>query len=360
MNVTEKIFVHPSTLVPDKTFMMNGVRVNKYLIEDHNVNNLSLPSKRTYPLKGVTIHNTSTLGKEDDAKTYVCSTENGNMGGVFVNAYCDYNGAWQELPWDSMNWSCSDGIDYAGGNAATIALEIIMDSPSGTNNLKAMDNGARLAAYILYKYKLTANDLYTHSYWINTKIYGATGERDYLNTLSNPRKNCPVYIIPQWEQFKRQVDGYIKQLGGQSIYDDTIYQNVQYIYQAVSNAAIRSGMSKDATIYTRVTKGNYYCIDRVYDVNNARWLKYADKQAYSMLNDDGALFRRISTYIPKRTACTINIRTGASINSKKAGTISAGTIVYAWNEPAINADGYHWQKIVYEGKICYAASEYLQ
>lgn len=361
----DKQFIHPNNIVPDKTFSMNGVRVNKYLIADHNINNLALPSTRTYKLKGVTIHNTSTLGKDDDAKWYVCSTENGNMGGVFVQVYCDYNGAWQILPWTSMNWSCSDGIDYAGGNTATIALEIIMDSPRGTNNLKAMDNGARIAAYILYKYGLTANDLYTHSYWINTKIYGATGTRDYLNTLTNPRKNCPVYIIPQWEQFKRKVDSYIVQLGGQSIYEevdpDSSYEDVQLIYQAVSSAAIRAGMSKSAKIYGRVTKGDYYPIDRKYSVDGNVWLRYAGQDAYSMLNDGGALFRRTAAYSTKRTTCKVNIRDKASLKGNKVDTLPEKTIVYMWaGEPPVLVDGYHWAKIIYEGKICYIASEYLK
>ena len=106
----DKKFIHPDKIVPDKTYNLNGVTVKEYLIKNHNINNLALPIKRPYALKGVTIHNTMTLGKDDDAKWYVCSTENGNMGGVFVNAYVDYNGAWQELPWDSMNWSCCRNI----------------------------------------------------------------------------------------------------------------------------------------------------------------------------------------------------------------------------------------------------------
>lgn len=355
--VTEKKFVHPNSIVPDKTFSMNGVRVNQYLIADHNINNLTLPSKRTYKLRGVTIHNTSTLGKDDDAKWYICSTENGNMSDVYVNAYVDCNGAWQELPWDSMNWSCSDGIGYAGGNVATIALEIIMDSPSGTNNLKAMDNGARIAAYILYKYGLTANDLYTHSYWINTKIYGATGTRDYLNTLSNPRKNCPVYIIPQWEQFKKQVDAYIVKLGGKSIYDQkTNGKEVQWIFKAVSQAAVRPSMSKDSTVLGRVTKGDYYPADWV----NNTWLKHAGKNTYSMLNDGGALFTKAGSYTTKRTTCKLNVRQKPSTSASVLTTLSPTTLVYVWDEKPIRANGYDWVKIVVDGKIGYVANQYLK
>ena len=51
-------WVSPSTVVPDKTYYMNGVKVNVYLLKNHNVNNIALPSKRTNKFKGVVIHNT--------------------------------------------------------------------------------------------------------------------------------------------------------------------------------------------------------------------------------------------------------------------------------------------------------------
>lgn len=353
-------FIHPNNIKPDKTTTINGVKVNEYLIKNHNINNLDLPPKRTYALKGVTIHNTSTLGKDDDAKWYVCSTENGNMGGVFVNAYIDHNGAWQELPWDSVNWSCSDGVDYAGGNTATIAVEVIMDGTTGANNIKAMDNAARLVAYILYQNGLSANDLYTHSYWINTKIFGMTGTRDYLNTAKNTRKNCPVYIIPQWVSFKKQVDSYIVKLGGKSVYNTTLVTKptkVQYIYKSVSQAAIRPEMSKDSVVLDRVIKGDYYPVDTIYD---GIWLKHAGQKAYSMLKDGGSLFTKVGEYTTKRTTTTLNVRQSPSLTGHKMTVLQPTTIVYIWGEKPIRADGYDWAKIVIEGKIGYVAAKYLK
>lgn len=352
------VFVRPDSIAPDSTSTINGVTVNKFLLKDHNVNNIALPSKRTNKFKGVIIHNTDRVGGvPDGCQQYSAATLNDSVA-TRTTYYISEISAWQNLDLDSMNWSCGDGTKGEGNNGC-VSLEIIMSSKDKPQDLKSRDNGARLAAYLLTKANMTVNDMYTHNYFLNIKN-GVKGDYMYLCTTPTPTRNCPYYIVWDWEGFRKQVDGYIKQLGGKSIYDDTTYQNVQYIYQAVSNAAIRSGMSKESTIYSRVTKGNYYCIDRVYDVDGVRWLKYADKQAYSMLNDDGALFRRTSTYVPKRAACTVNIRAGASTKGKKVGTISGGTIVYAWDEPTIYADGYHWQKIVYEGKTAYIASEYLK
>lgn len=365
-----KIFVHPDKLTPDRTFNLNGVRVNEYYIENHNVNNLPLPTKRTYALKGVTIHNTLTLGKDDDAKWYVCSTQNSNMSGVFVNAYVDCNGAWQELPWDSMNWSCSDGVGYAGGNAATIAIEVIMDGVDGTKNMRAMANAERLAAYLLYNNGLTADDLYTHSYWINTKIFNMSGTRDYLNTAKNSRKNCPVYIIPQWDNFKRSVDSHIVRLGGKSIYDTFVPvpaadgvegSKVQWIYQATSTAAVRPERSKNSKVYGRVTKGDYYCADALYpNLADPLWFRHAGCLAYSMLYDGGYLFKKVGNYSTKRTTCKLNVREKPSTSAPKMATLPEKNIVRVWGDKPIHADGYDWVKIIYEGKIGYVASQYLK
>lgn len=350
-------FVHPDNLRPDKTYNINGVIVNDYLIKNHNINNLTLPSKRIHPLKGVTIHNTLTLGKDDDGKWYTASTINGNMGGTFVHWYCSHINAWRNLPDDSMNWSCSDGIDYAGGNAATIAIEVIMNGTEGTNNVKAMDNAARLSAYILTQNGLTANDLYTHSYWINTKIFNKTGTRDYLNTLTNPRKNCPIYIIPQWEDFKHMVDNHIIKLGGQSIYAEEC-KSVQYIYQATSHAAMRGGMSKESVIYDRVVKGGYYTVDTIYPKTG--WIKYSNEKCYSMLKDGIDLFAKVGEYTTRRTTAKLNVRATPSITGKKIDVLPKTTIVFVWGEKPIRADGYDWLRIVLDGQIGYVAAKYLK
>lgn len=366
----DKKFIHPDKIVPDKTYDLNGVTVKKYLIKDHNINNLALPVKRPYALKGVTIHNTEALGKDDDAVWYVAAGCNSNLGNVWVHFYVSDKGAWRVLPDDSMNWSCSDGVGYAGGNAATIAIEVIMDSTNSAKSKKAMANAERLAAYLLYTNGLTADDLYTHSYWINTKIFNMSGKRDYLNTAKNSRKNCPVYIIPQWDNFKHSVDSHIVRLGGKSIYDTFVPtpaadgvegSRVQWIYQATSTAAVRPERSKNSKIYGRVTKGDYYCADKLYpNLTDPLWFKHTGQEAYSMLYDGGALFKKVGNYSTKRTTTKINVREKPTLNSNIVTTFTEKTIVYLWGDTPVLADGYHWAKIIYEGKICYVASEYLK
>ena len=366
-----KQFIHPNNIEPDKYYHMNGVLVNEYLIKDHNINDLELPAKRPYKLRGVTIHNTYTLGKDDDGKWYSASTVNGNMGGVFVHYYVSDSGAWKNLPDDSMNWSCSDGVAYAGGNAATIALEVIMNGQSGANNEAAMDNAARIAAYILYKNGLTANDLYTHSFWINTKIYGMTGDHDYLCTANNPRKKCPVYIIPQWDKFKRLTDSYIVKLGGKSIYNNVAstpavttvpatmtetLQPIHNIYKAVSSAAIRSGTSKSAVIYSRAVKGYYYLGERT----NGTWFKHIDQNAWSMLKDGDTLFEKVGEYKVMQTTAKINVRSSASTSANKMAVLNAGTKVYVWDATPVKSGGYTWQKIILNGTVGFVAGEYLK
>lgn len=358
------IFVNPNTLVPDRTYSINGVKVNEFLLKNHNINNISLPNKRTNKFKGVVIHNTDRAHSADDGRQYTAATLNDAVA-TRTTFYVSEVNAWQNLEVNDMNWSCGDGTTGEGNNGC-ISIEIIMNSRGSDIDLKARDNGARIAAFILYQTGMSVNDMYTHNYFLNIRN-GVKGDYNYLCTSPTPTRNCPYYIVWDWEGFRRQVDGYIKKLGGKSIYPDeeidpaTTHEDVQYIYKAVSSAAVRAGMSKNAKIYGRVTNGDYYTIDGVYTVNGEIWLRHAGSEAYSMLNDGGALFRRVANYSTKRTICAVNIRASTSIKGAKVDTLQAKTIVYMWaGEPPIYIDGFHWVKIIYEGKICYIASDYLK
>lgn len=207
-------------LTADSTAILNGVTVRKHLLANHNVNNITLPPLRTKPLIGVTIHNTEDLPRvEDDGEQYTRATLNDNMNSVRTHYYVDDLCAWQNLEDGRCNWTCADGT--GPGNMQTIAIECIMSSESGTENIKARDNTARLAAYLLHKNGLTADNLYTHTYWLHVKD-GHTKLSDTANidkwcVAPHAYKNCPLYIIPDWIGFKKQADGYIKKLGGSSV-----------------------------------------------------------------------------------------------------------------------------------------------
>ncbi|MCM1024768.1 MAG: N-acetylmuramoyl-L-alanine amidase [Prevotella sp.] len=207
-------------LTPDSTSVINGVTVHKHLLVDHNLNKITLPPMRTKPLIGITMHNTNDLPRvEDDGEQYTRATLNGNMGTVRTQYYTDELCGWQNLEDGRCNWTCADGS--GSGNMQTIAIECIMSGTSGADNLKARDNAARLAAYLLRKNGLTADNLYTHTYWLHvrdghTKL-SDTANADKWCVAPHTYKNCPLYIIPDWIGFKKLVDGYVKQLGGSSV-----------------------------------------------------------------------------------------------------------------------------------------------
>ena len=188
-------------LTADRTYKINGVTVNEFLLTQHNPNKISLPAKRSKKLLGVTIHNTDDLKNvNDDAEQYTRATYNGNMNTVRVHYYVDDLGAWHNLPdnWQSWHAGQSSKADANGseaGNAQTISIECIMSGTTGSANEKSEDNAARLAAYLLHSNGLTIDNLYTHNYWCNVRK-GLKGSVDYLNKTNHRYKNCPIYIRP--------------------------------------------------------------------------------------------------------------------------------------------------------------------
>lgn len=240
---------------PDSTFYVNGVRVNKYLLNDHNENNIPLPQENIGELKGVTIHNTNDLeGVRDSAKRYTEATLDGDMRDVRVHFYVDELGAWQNLETDSVSWHAADGID-GPGNTQTISVECIMSSADDPVSLKSRDNAARLAAYLLYSNGLDENDLYTHTYWLNLRD-GLTGTTDYLNILQNPYKYCPEFLLPDWYGFKAQVADYIDELEN---YGGSPFEpyNVEVTADVLN---VRRGPGIQYPITAQIIKGEVYKI----------------------------------------------------------------------------------------------------
>lgn len=192
-------------LNPDYVYVANGVPVRQYFITTHNPNKIDMPGKRTRPLMGVTIHNTEQIRVSGTtmAEQYTRATVNGNMNTVRVHFYVDDTEAWQNLPLDWQGWHAADGSGM--GNTATIAIECI------GNSFKAEDNAARLAAYLLDLYHLTTANLYTHTYWLNVRDgKGLNLNKDDRCVLRHPYKVCPIYIIPHWADFVKQVGAYQK------------------------------------------------------------------------------------------------------------------------------------------------------
>ena len=156
----------------------------------------------TGKVAGVTIHNTGDLPNvEEDAEQYTRATwPNANMNDARVHYFVDDINAWQNL---EVGWHAGDGSS-GPGNGTTIAIEIIMDGTGSKEDLGAEANGVILAALLLKKYGLTVEQLYTHNHWM--------GHPDAI--VQGARKNCPLYILPHWEQFKARVAAKLAELNG--------------------------------------------------------------------------------------------------------------------------------------------------
>ena len=202
-------------LKADKSYNMNGVKVNEYLLTKHNPNKIDMPTHKITNLIGITVHNTDRItvaSNTTPAEQYTRATVNGNMKDVRVHFYVDDVGAWQNLPLDWQSWHAgqSGSADKNGsqaGNAQTISIECIMNGSGDEKDRKARDNAARLIAYLLEIY---GGELYTHNYWCNVRN-GRKGTVDELNKLNDGYKNCPIYIRPKWDDFKALVQSYRNQ-----------------------------------------------------------------------------------------------------------------------------------------------------
>ena len=216
------MYIELPILTPSDAYTANGVSIKKYFLTEHNANKISLPSLMQGAPVGVTIHNTDDINEAKgttDPEQYTRATlnvdKNGNsrLGTVRVHFYVDDDEAWQCLPLNYQSWHCgqkgkAETSKAAIGNDRTISIECIMDGKGGDKDKHAEDNCARLAAYILDKYGLTIDNLYTHNYWCNVRN-GKTGTVDELNTLYDGYKGCPRFIRPHWADFRSKVLGYM-------------------------------------------------------------------------------------------------------------------------------------------------------
>lgn len=223
-------------LKPTKTTVINGVKVNEYLLKN------MYPSGGMTHIKGVTIHNTDWISVADGttpAEQYTRATANGNMSDVLVHYYVDDTCAWKNLPHNVHGWHAADG--NGDGNMQTIAIECIMSPNYYEKDKKSEDNAARLAAAILKELGLGIDQLYTHQHWYS-------------------KKYCPAYILPHWETFKRKVQSY---LGGVSSSAET---EMYRIRKAWGNVASQIGA------YTNLESAKKECKDG-YSVFNSKGVK---------------------------------------------------------------------------------------
>lgn len=241
-------------LTPNVVYTMNGVTVNEKIIPDGTRWKDAAKAKKAGFSAGalykkqqklsagtgraafVTIHNTNDLANVyDDGEQYTRATYNENMNSSRVHFYVDDTGAWQNLragtglcaadPVGSaeVSWHSGDGAVATGGNMTSLSIEIIMNE-TPEHDLIAKDNGAKIAAWLLWKNGLSVNALVTHTYWVN-KSAGKTFadvDEQCCNPISG-KKWCPTYIfassnkqtaMKNWKTFKALVKSYLDKLNG--------------------------------------------------------------------------------------------------------------------------------------------------
>ena len=187
------------------------------------------------------------------------------------------------------------------------------------------------------------------------------GHSEVSPKTRDPEKfNCPGKQFP-FDEIIQRVNG-TKQTTSNTIPTTTTQTDngtpVKYIYQAISTAAIRTGMSKSAVIQKRVTRYMFYLADKLY--SKTGWFRHRGTQTYSMLVDGGSLFAKVGEYTEKTTTYKLNVRKKATLQSDIMTILNKDTKVYVWNEEPTKADGYNWYKIIIGNRIGYVAGEYLK
>ena len=271
-------------LKPDKSYVWNNVPINQYFITEHNVNKIAMPSKRSKKLLGITIHNTDWINVNSattPAEQYTRACINGNLNSVRVHYYVDNTCVWWNLPDEWQSWHAADGS--GNGNTATISIECIMRNSYDTESLKSMDNCARLTAYLCVKYNLTTDDVYTHTYWLHMRdkdTISKTGTKDEICTTRHSYKTCPLYIIPQWDEFLALVNKYLKELGGKvetvetkPITPVTSKDTLPYLVKVIDKTGlnVRKGAGVNYPVVTTVKYGDVYTIVDEVQVGNSKW-----------------------------------------------------------------------------------------
>lgn len=313
-------------LNPDKTTIINGVKVNEYLLTKHNPNNIMMPTANL-PAKpiAITIHNTDWINVASNttpAEQYTRASRNGNMKTVRVHYYVDDKCAWQNLPLTLSGFHAADG--NGPGNRKTIAIECIMRNSTDSVSKKSEDNCAKLAAWLLHKYGLGVDEgLTTHTHWLNVRD-GKKGTNDYLNTAHNSYKMCPAYILPHWAQFKSKVATYLAQLNGSKVPSTPTSTQMYRIRKTWADSKSQIGAYSNLENAKKACKSGYTVFDnngsavytngsasKLTTAPNITYCVYANKWYPAVVNDSdyaGIENRSISGLAAKTSRGTLKYR----------------------------------------------------
>ena len=160
----------PEQNTPDArtVFYCNGLKVVQDLLE---VNEYNLQYKLCEPfteVKYITIHNTANKATAQNERDYL-NRRRDNVSISFHFAV-DENEAIQIMPLFMHAWHAGDG--RGEGNMNSIAIEICRSTLyDGDLYPRAEENAVKLAAYLLYIYRLDVDDLRMHYNWSGKNVH---------------------------------------------------------------------------------------------------------------------------------------------------------------------------------------------
>ena len=292
VKVCEKIIPDGTRWKDDNKAARAGFRPKELYKKEHKL------SEGTGRPKFLTIHNTDDIqGVMDDGEQYTRATYNENMGSARVHFYVDDTCAWQNLkagtnmtPNDpvgsaEVGWHAGDGSAPDGGNMTSLSIEIIMDK-SGEHNAEARDNGARLAAWLMWKYGLGLSTLVTHTYWVNKAAGKYFQDIDtQCTTPISGKKWCPAYIfgstdpstaLKNWQSFKALVGRYLNELycAGKCHENMQITAFSPYLVRVCTKLInVQAGPGAGYARCGSAAKGVYTIIAERYDKYGKKWGK---------------------------------------------------------------------------------------
>lgn len=380
-----------SFLKADYNFKMNGVQVYQKILPDDKVWVDEDKAKTAGFSKGdlfkacrklsggtgkaqfVTIHNSEDFGwTNDDPEFYVYGTFEENMGATRVHYYVDETCAWQELRSGSgmsvadpigsaeVAWHSGDGITADGGNETSIAIEIInSDDKTKTRFKGCCNNGAKIAAMMLFKHHLNIDSLVTHTYWVNKSLGKTYRDVDEQCTRYNGGKWCPAYIMgdandygkarKNWLTFKNSVKAYLDELTAKPTTDP-------------KDSAIKLGDIVTVAKGSKYTNGkripNWVCEKEwiVYSVNNDTCI--IDKSTDGLCSIFSSVYVADCTKVDGKSGkelpylvkvnYALNVRKGPSYDADIVGTIvdyGVYTIVEEENGWGKLKSGFGWIKL---------------
>lgn len=350
--------------MPNYTYTINGVTVNEKIIPDgtrwKNENNAKaagfcagalykkekLLSQTGIP-KSVTIHNTNDLfGVDDDGEQYTRATYNENMSSARVHFYVDDCCAWQNLragtglcPNDpsgsaEVSWHAGDGSVPDGGNMTSLSIEIIMNGLDERDTM-AKENGARVAAWLLWKHNLSIDNLLTHTYWVNKLVGNVFLDVD--EQCTNPvqgKKWCPAYImgserresaLRNWMAFKSLVGRYLDSLCG-TCKNDAYGLQVGDLVSVDPFATYYDGTRipdwvKNQKWYVSKINGDRVVIDKNEDLSNSICSPVNVSFLHVACNQESKVMTDVP-YLVKVAVSSLNIRRGAGVNNECLGAIT--------------------------------------